>query len=108
MGMPSNDHRSDREHLSSGSALGRFFRSRETGELAVVQVPNLPLAIFLAATAVRLVVQPRGSMATVVSAVATIGLVWWSVDEIARGDSPFRRVLGGVVLLGLVLGLVMR
>lgn len=106
--MPSNDHRRDLEHPSSGSALGRFFRSPETGELTIVQVPNLPLAIFLAATAVRLVVQPHGSMATVVSAVSTIGLVWWSVDEIARGDSPSRRVLGGVVLSGVVLGLVMR
>ncbi|MDQ1565146.1 MAG: hypothetical protein QOF96_26, partial [Actinomycetota bacterium] len=30
----------------------------------------------------------------------------WSVDEIARGDSPFRRVLGAVVLVGLVLSLL--
>ncbi len=106
--MPSDDHRSGLEHPSSRSALGRFFRNSETGELAIVQVPNLPLAIFLAATAVRLVVKPHGSMATVVSAVSTIGLVWWSVDEIARGDSPFRRVLGGVVLAGVVVGLAMR
>ncbi|MCU1498186.1 MAG: hypothetical protein JWM47_2139, partial [Acidimicrobiales bacterium] len=37
-----------------------------------------------------------------------VGLVWWSVGEILRGDSLFRRVLGGVVLLALVVGQLMR
>jgi hypothetical protein len=37
-----------------------------------------------------------------------VSIVWWAVDEIVRGDSAFRRVLGGVVLVGSVLGLVMR
>ena len=30
----------------------------------------------------------------------------WSTLEIWRGDSPFRRVLGGVVLIAVVAGLI--
>jgi hypothetical protein len=97
-----------RQDERSRSVIGRFFRNPETGELAIVQVPNLPLGIFLAATIVRLVLHPHGAVATAASVIAGVGLVWWSVDEIARGESPFRRVLGGVVLGGFVLGLLMR
>lgn len=88
------------------SALSRFFRNPETGEVVVAQLPNLPLAVFLAATAVRLVLSPEGTAGTVVSVVGTAGLAWWAADEILRGDSPFRRVLGAVVLATVVAGLV--
>ncbi|MCU1379729.1 MAG: conserved rane protein of unknown function [Acidimicrobiales bacterium] len=91
----------------SRSAVGRFFRNPETGDLAVVQVPNLPLAIFLVATIARLVFHPTGTVGTTVSVVATAAIVWWAVEEIIRGDSPFRRLLGGIVLLGAVLGLML-
>ena len=97
-----------RKPATSRSAIGRFFRKPETGELAIAQVPNLPLAIFLVATVVRLVVRPHGGSGTAVSVVAGVGILWWSVDEIARGDSPFRRLLGGMVLVGFAVGLLMR
>ncbi len=90
------------------SAVGRFFRNPETGELAVVQLPNLPLWVWLAATSVHLVVTPHGAVGTVLSVVGTAGLVVWAVLEAVRGDSPFRRVLGGLVLAGLVIGLLTR
>ena len=90
------------------SALGRFFRNPETGKVVVAQMPNAPLLVWLAATLVRLVFSPAGALGTVVAAVATASLVVWSLLEIARGDSPFRRVLGGVVLAALTLGLLLR
>jgi hypothetical protein len=90
------------------SAVDRFFRNPETGELAVVQAPNLPLAIFMVATGVRLLFHPEGDVGTVVSVVSGVSLAWWAIDEILRGDSPFRRVLGAVVLASIVVGLVMR
>jgi hypothetical protein len=88
--------------------VSRFFRNPETGALAVVQVPNLPLAIFLVASAARRVLHPDGALGTVVSIVAGAGLVWWSVEEIRRGESPFRRVLGGVVLAAFAIGVLLR
>lgn len=90
------------------AAFDRFFRNAETGELVLAQRPNLPLAIFLVATAIRLALRPDGAAGDVVAIVGGAGLAWWSADEVLRGDSPFRRVLGGVVLTALVLRLLMR
>jgi hypothetical protein len=101
--------KADRETMAeSHSVVWRFFRNPETAKLVIVQFPNIPLAIFLLATLARIAFHPHGAGATAVSVVAGIGLGWWAVEEIARGDSPFRRVLGGAVLIGFVLGLLMR
>jgi hypothetical protein len=88
------------------SAASRFFRNPRTGDVVVAQMPNMPLWVFLAATAVRVLFRPDGSVGTLVSIVGTAGLVVWACLEIARGDSPFRRVLGVVVLLATVAGLM--
>jgi hypothetical protein len=90
------------------SAISRFFRNPESGEVVVAQPPNAPLLVWLAATAIRVVFSPEGRLGTAVSVVATISLVIWSLLEIARGDSPFRRVLGAVVLVAMVAGLLLR
>jgi hypothetical protein len=97
--LPSPDRR---------SLVSRFFRNRRTGDVVVVQMPNLPLWVFLAATALRMLFRPHGSVGALVSIVATVSLGVWAGLEIARGDSPFRRVLGAVVLLAIVVGLVTR
>lgn len=88
------------------TAVSRFFRNPRTGDVVVAQLPNLPLWVFLAATAVRLLLRPHGPVGTLVSTVGTLGLVAWAGLEIARGDSPFRRVLGAMVLLATVVGFV--
>ena len=90
------------------SGLGWFFRNSDTGEIVVAQRPNLPLSVFLAATVARLVFQPDGTAGTVVSIVSTTAIVVWAVLEIAAGSSPFRRVLGAVVLLAALVGLLLR
>lgn len=91
---------------SHHSTASRFFRSPETGRVVVVQMPNIPLWVFLAATAVRLVFHPTGVLGTVVSLVGTVGLVVWAGLEIVRGDSPFRRVLGAGVLVAVIARLI--
>jgi hypothetical protein len=96
------------DSASRHSPVSRFFRNPETGELVIAQMPNIPLWIFLAATAVRMLVHPHGTVGTVVSVVGTVALVVWAVLEIARGESPFRRVLGGVVLLATIVGFFLR
>jgi hypothetical protein len=89
------------------SAVDRFFRNPKTDEILVVQAPNLPLWVFLAATAVRLLAHPAGTAGTVVSIVATMAIVLWSAIEIVAGSSPFRRVLGAVVLVVTLIGLLL-
>ncbi len=82
-----------------------FFRNPDTGEVVIAQRPNLPLAIFLVATGVRIALHPHGAAGSITSAVGTVSLTWWAADEVLRGDSPFRRVLGGVVLAGIAVRL---
>jgi len=92
----------------ASSAVSRFFRNPETGDIVVAQWPNLPLWVFLAASLVRRLFRLDGTLGTLVSVVATVSLVMWAVLEVARGDSPFRRVLGAVVLVATAVGLLVR
>jgi hypothetical protein len=92
----------------AGGVVDWLLRSRETGRLTLFQRPNLPLALFLVAALVRVVVSPHGGVRTAVSVVGTAALLWWAVDEVLRGVNPFRRMLGGVVAVAVVGGLVRR
>jgi hypothetical protein len=83
------------------SFTDRVFRDPETGRLAIVQAPNAPLWIFIVTTAARMLVHPTGAAGTAVSVIGAVALLWWAVEEIGWGSSLFRRILGGVVLLGL-------
>ena len=75
-----------------------FFRNPQTREVVVAQRPNPPLAIFLVATVARSIT--HWSWLSIVAAVA---LAIWAILEIVRGESPFRRVLGAVVLVAMIL-----
>lgn len=90
------------------SLVDRFFRDPDTDEVVVVQMPNIPLWLFLIATAVRTLVHPAGVLGTGVSLIAQVSLAVWAVLEIAKGESPFRRVLGAVVLIVGIVGYVLR
>lgn len=92
--------------MQTQHAVGRFFRNPETGKVVVVQVPNLPLALFLVARGLEWLLSPHGAVHAVLHWGGTAALVWWAVDEVARGSSPFRRVLGGVVLVLLAVSLL--
>lgn len=79
-------------------ALDWLFRDRRTGRVVIIQWPNVPLAVWLAATAVRLALDPTGTWGTPTSVVGTIALATWSIAEIAWGVNPWRRALGTLVL----------
>jgi hypothetical protein len=65
-----------------------------------VQRPNLPLCLFLVC---RLVAWPlAGRASDVLHWLGSVALAWWAADELARGVNPFRRLLGAVVLLVVV------
>jgi hypothetical protein len=88
--------------------LRRFVTNPKTGEVVVFQMPNPPLVLFFVAAIVRRVFHPHGAVGTGVSIVAGVSLASWSIAEILRGESPFRRVLGGVVLVAMIAGLLLR
>lgn len=73
-----------------------FFRDRRTGRIVIVQVPNPALLVWLASKAIAALSDLDTQL------VATLALGWWAIDEIARGVNPWRRLLGTVVLAGLL------
>mgnify|MGYP001578578522 CR=1 FL=1 len=79
--------------------LDWFFRNRRTGAITVVQIPNIPLWVFLGASALLSVFDPTGIVDTVLQGAATTAILIWAADELARGVNPWRRVLGAVVML---------
>jgi hypothetical protein len=76
-----------------------FFRNRDTGDITIAQAPNLVLWIVIAAGVVRWAWHPPGTAGVALDIAFKGGLVVWSLDEIFRGVNPWRRCLGGGVLL---------
>ena len=90
------------------SAAGRvadwLFRNRATGGITIAQAPNAPLIVFLVAAGARWLFHPPGAVGTTVDVVASVALIAWAVDEVVRGVNPWRRILGGAVLVGVAVG----
>jgi hypothetical protein len=84
----------DRSRLTSGDW---WFRSAD-GQLAVGQLPNPALSVWIVASLLGLLAL-SDRHATTVQGVADGALLVWALDELVRGASPFRRVLGAVVLV---------
>ena len=80
-------------------AFDWLLRDRRTGEIVIAQWPNLPLIVFLVASVVKRFLDPSGGAGTALTFVVVGSLVWWAGDEVLRGVNPFRRILGGVVLV---------
>lgn len=77
-----------------------LFRNRHTGRITIVQLPNVPLGLFVVASGLRWLLDPSGGLRTALGVLATAGLLWWALDEVVRGVNPWRRILGGAVLAG--------
>jgi hypothetical protein len=88
--------------------IDRVFRSRSTGKITVVQVPNAALAVALVAWLLHRLLGPSGSINTPLTVLGTVALVVWAADEIIRGVNPWRRFLGGGVLVWQVVSLAFR
>lgn len=76
-----------------------FFRSRETGEITIVQAPNLALWVVIAAGVLLWIWPAPGSPHLALEIVFKGGLIVWAIDEIVRGVNPWRRCLGAAVLV---------
>jgi hypothetical protein len=86
--------------------VGWAFRDRRTGRIVVAQWPNLPLVVWMGATAARAAFDLGGTSGTLVRGVGTAALGWWAVAEIGWGVNPWRRFLGTMVLTGSVASLL--
>ena len=64
-----------------------------------MQMPNLSLWLFLILTVIQVVFHLSGNAGPAVSIVSLVVLLYWALGEVAQGVNPFRRLLGGAVLL---------
>ena len=82
-----------------GLVIDWLFRNRQTGRITIAQFPNAALGLFLAAAILQWLLDPTGKLRAGLSLLAAGGLFWWAVDELIRGVNPWRRLLGGAVLV---------
>jgi hypothetical protein len=80
-----------------------MFRSRVTGRLTVVQMPNAALVVFAACRVAQAVFSPHGAAGDALRVAGDAALAWWALDEVFRGVNPFRRLLGAAALGSLLL-----
>ena len=92
--------------MGGGRVFEWLLRNRQTGEITIGQWPNALLLVFLGAWTLRWVLNPSGGLDTVLAVVAAGALLIWALDELVRGVNPWRRMLGGGVLVWQVAGLV--
>lgn len=73
-----------------------WVRNGDTGKPVLFQFPNPALWVFFAATAVRW--SPYDEVDPELRWIGSGALIVWGLDELVRGDAPYRRVLGAIVL----------
>ena len=88
--------------LRSGSW---WFRSSD-GRLILWQFPNPALFVWMVALVLGRF-ELSATHATVVNGVRHGALLVWALDEVVRGASPFRRLLGSVIFAAQVTSLVL-
>lgn len=77
--------------------LRRYFADKN-GHVVLWQRPNAPLIVWLVFTSFAAILG-SGPLHGVCSLVARVSITIWAILEILRGVSPFRRTLGGVIML---------
>lgn len=82
-----------------------WFRSSD-GRLTLWQLPNPALCVWMV-TLVLGRFDLSSTHATAVDGVRHGALLVWAVDEVVRGASPFRRLLGAAVLAAQLASLVL-
>jgi len=71
----------------------------------LAQWPNPALSVWLVAVVVGWTGVLDEARSATLAGVGRGALVVWALDELVRGASPFRRLLGAVVLVGQIVGL---
>jgi hypothetical protein len=102
-----HDHDLEKTEAQQPTMFDRIFRD-SAGNIVIVQPPNLPILVGVAATLLQWV-SPDGNLQLGLKLVAFGVLFTWAWQELFEGVNYFRRSLGllglvGLVALGLRLG----
>lgn len=94
--MPATE---DRPRTRPFGSLQWWIRDRDD-RVVIVQPPNAAIIVWLAAALVGWTGALSHRHSATVAAAGRGALVVWGLDELVRGASPVRRLLGSVVLVG--------
>lgn len=86
--------------MTQNTLVDKTFRDNE-GNIVVAQMPNLPLIVWIVTSLLTLIF-PSGKINTLLDLVAYGSLFTWAWLELFQGVNYFRRALGLVVLVGLI------
>lgn len=89
---------------ASKNIFDAVFKDKD-GHVVIWQFPNAPLWVWAVAWVLD-VSFSKYAFHVVFGSISTAALLLWAGMEIVWGKSLFRRILGGVVLVGLVAGFV--
>ncbi len=99
--------RNDESSRSPTRALSLDWWVRDqNGKVTLAQWPNPALAVWLVAVVVAWTSVLGAARTANVAGVGRGALVVWALDELFRGVSPARRLLGAVVLVWQLIGLL--
>ena len=80
--------------------LDQVFRD-ESGKIVLAQMPNLPLIIWIIASLLKIIFT-TGKINIGLDALAFGSLFTWAWEELFQGVNYFRRTLGSLVLIALI------
>jgi len=86
--------------MMQNTLVDKTFRDDE-GNIVIAQMPNLPLIVWIVTSLLTLVFT-SGKINTLLDLVAYGSLFTWAWLELFQGVNYFRRALGLVVLVGLI------
>ncbi len=77
-------------------SLDYWIRDHKTGKIAIWQVPNPAIWVFVLSYVARWFTDDR--LDHRLAYVGSGALIVWGLDELVRGNAPIRRALGLIVL----------
>ena len=82
------------------SLFDQTFRDSD-GQIAIAQVPNLPILVWVGTTLLKLVFT-SGQIYLLLDTIAFGALFTWAWEELFQGVNYFRRGLGLIVIIGAI------
>ncbi|MCB9817030.1 hypothetical protein H6795_00640 [Candidatus Nomurabacteria bacterium] len=83
------------------SALRKLFTDKN-GHIVIAQFPNIPILVWFGAV-VATSISTSSTADTVLSTIGTVALASWAFLELVSGVNYFRRSLGLIVLIFLII-----
>ncbi len=77
----------------------------DKGDFVIAQPPNVPISIWFLASVSKLIF-PTGELYAGLNLIAVVSLFIWSVLELLTGVNYFRKGLGAIVSVGLMMSII--